>query len=1167
MKNKNIILLYFLLLGSTQSAISQISRFNSSVGKSIVESQIISQSPNVAEMSRCVDRPVTYFNGTVGITIPLCDVSAKDINLPISLSYSSTGFKPSQEATWVGLGWTLSLNSCISRCIKCADDFLEYRLIRKGYASMHSGYYGSAAYSENQLTERARAFACPIPTHSGFCADNVDVDELVVDVEPDMFSYSMWNGGDKFVITNDPNSSEQATFTDKAAGYKLRIYSYLDPQAGNGNIPLHYFELVGRDGTVYEFKKRELTYTYSYGNEASSNCNVILTGYDTTSHDLYASSWFLTKITTPEKHIIYFDYEDEDFDAISQESCLRYREVVNNITGGSPEFMRGFKDESGYKVTERPAVYSWSKSKIKTARLKEIRWDTGKIIFTASARDDMYNYAANEHTPKKLDRIDVYNSADSLVHSFKFTYGYFGKNPTGYAYNDCLYKRLKLMSVEDVLTNGYKYSFEYQDENGDFPSKQTKSLDYWGYYNGKDYGRLYYCQAFDGNEIYEGAVKNSNEAMSMIGMLTAITYPTGGKETFSYEANHFMWPTYKQVGGQKLGTISQIESNKYHSSNELTRTFNTSTRIRLAVKGMYHRAFAKDSSCPYNTATYVLSITNKTTGKSQNIGASNTVSSLNWGTTDSDSIKSSIMLDAGSYEIKAFLPNNSWTVTWYFETYDPNPVTFQTEYNETLGAGLRIEQIAGNGKTRKFTYQNVAELLVDPVFYQVKTFSWLDPVIVPVDLENPPIDYKIIYSDMPQLSDDETIQCYDSRRTNCLIQFSESSVPLSTLAKGYDLGYGSVIEEISDGHRAVITEYQYEDIRKEYRQSPNPYQGTKPVFSNGLLKSKTIYDKNLASNDSTEVYREFIVNQSTQSKKIPAHDFSYTFGFFPHEAYWFNWYYPGYKTITADGLTSGEYYTYNADLLPVSIRQTFSGSASSDGTELVTDITYNTSSSAPTDIKMANANIVVPVKEITRTNGKIVSGKTISYNEVPISGRSQQSGTMFLPGIIYDVRRDASNANDESSLHQRVSYDRYDGYGNPLQVTRDGIPSVYIWGYSYEYPVAEISNITYQDLLNLNYVTSADLINIACSKTLTDSQMQKLIGLKNKIATSHLCSSMTIYTYKPLVGMTSQISPNGLTTGYEYDASGRLIRTYVKSADGKEHSLSKFQYNYVGGTK
>lgn len=51
---------------------------------------------------------------------------------------------------------------------------------------------------------------------------------------------------------------------------------------------------------------------------------------------------------------------------------------------------------------------------------------------------------------------------------------------------------------------------------------------------------------------------------------------------------------------------------------------------------------------------------------------------------------------------------------------------------------------------------------------------------------------------------------------------------------------------------------------------------------------------------------------------------------------------------------------------------------------------------------------------------------------------------------------------------------------------------------------------------------------------------------------------ITTYTYKPLVGMLSETSPNGNTVYYEYDAFGRLKN--VKDINYK--TLKSYEYNY-----
>ena len=56
---------------------------------------------------------------------------------------------------------------------------------------------------------------------------------------------------------------------------------------------------------------------------------------------------------------------------------------------------------------------------------------------------------------------------------------------------------------------------------------------------------------------------------------------------------------------------------------------------------------------------------------------------------------------------------------------------------------------------------------------------------------------------------------------------------------------------------------------------------------------------------------------------------------------------------------------------------------------------------------------------------------------------------------------------------------------------------------------------------------------------------------------------ISTYTYSPLIGMTSQTDPNGVTTYYEYDSFGRL--QYVKDDQG--NILKMYDYHYRTGNQ
>lgn len=76
-------------------------------------------SPTAASLGKFGIFPVNTNLGTTNISIPLYTIKQGDIELPISLSYNATsGIKVNEEASWVGLGWTLNAGGAIVRNVK-----------------------------------------------------------------------------------------------------------------------------------------------------------------------------------------------------------------------------------------------------------------------------------------------------------------------------------------------------------------------------------------------------------------------------------------------------------------------------------------------------------------------------------------------------------------------------------------------------------------------------------------------------------------------------------------------------------------------------------------------------------------------------------------------------------------------------------------------------------------------------------------------------------------------------------------------------------------------------------------------------------------------------------------------------------------------------------------
>ncbi|QQT26036.1 RHS repeat domain-containing protein [Sphingobacterium spiritivorum] len=116
-------------------------------------------------------------------------------------------------------------------------------------------------------------------------------------------------------------------------------------------------------------------------------------------------------------------------------------------------------------------------------------------------------------------------------------------------------------------------------------------------------------------------------------------------------------------------------------------------------------------------------------------------------------------------------------------------------------------------------------------------------------------------------------------------------------------------------------------------------------------------------------------------------------------------------------------------------------------------------------------------------------------------------------------------------------------------------PTTYLWGYQYQYPIAEITNANYSDVVSaIGGQTAIDQLN---STTVSENFIKQIMTTLR----THLRSAqVTSYTYKPLVGMSSKTNATGQTEYYDYDGFGRLSAI----RDHQGNIVQTFCYNYKG---
>ena len=487
---------------------------NAQTATTAYQPKIIPPSPNAASIAKFVDVPVSPYTGTADVSIPFYTVKTKSISVPVSISYHTGGIRLAEEAGLVGLGWALSTGGQISRTINDKDDF-EGNYFNgslpvdfpepKGRLSPHNFAY------ETSSTPWLYTFRCNYrvytPTGSVSYFPTMPYFNSY-DKEPDLYNFSFPGGGGKFIIGRDGKIILQ-----KQENFRIEYGT-------NGD----YFVITDDHGNKFYFNDKE------YLQEATGSAPPKI------------SSWQLSKIITPQKDSIEYNYIDNN-------SSWTF------VKGNTHETLR-----KGVGGMEDPIYSNDVGTFYLNKTLQNIDWENGQVQFEYETRDDLQD-------GRKLSCLKVFAKDQSGLHyqkEHKLYYSYFNPVVGGNAFE---FLRLRLDSVKEISGNiklpPYVFNYNMPTTQTSLMGKHYSSVDHWGYFNGvanaistssgldfqKGFTPEFRGIAFINNvSVYldlPGANREPNSGFMTAFSLQKVQYPTGGSTEFAYEPNYYDYDSSK----------------------------------------------------------------------------------------------------------------------------------------------------------------------------------------------------------------------------------------------------------------------------------------------------------------------------------------------------------------------------------------------------------------------------------------------------------------------------------------------------------------------------------------------------------------------------------------------------------------------------------------------
>ena len=1110
---------------------------------------IIPPSPTVAALMKFEETPVSNYTGMPNVSIPLFSSGtiSKDVNIDLSLKYHPGSNGADERSSDVGLGWSLFAGGTISRTVRGLPD--EELVLGDGLGtSTKVGIYQTTVlnhvnnyYSYLNLINTGATL--PAETINEFLWESAVKGKY--DNEHDLWQFNFMGFSGRFYIKK--NMTTGLLEVKPLDDYRIKIINNYTTVNNVSFIPTG-FTIYDEKGNRYVFDVIETTNSTTA--TISSWNNLVPDSDSITSSKIYNSSFHLSKVyDTNNILVVEFVYNpDNTIRETIKNSTITLNDYFKDNETSIQQYIAVYNCFGNFKPFEtRSSVFSATSAK-KLLRIDVIGKSKIEFVFQQGRLDTNIQLAS---TASALKEVIIKDWENTSIKKYTLEQAY------SHVIDDrMVLKKVKEVNFVNTTTNTHELFYETNDATNNFIGK-----DYWGYFNLNPL-----CKIDNLDQV-----KEPTPRFSTTDILQKIKYPTGGCTIFNYEANQYTF-----IGNTELTNFDENTDYSLASSSSLSFTNQAVQLLPISTtankKAKFYPSIMLNADANLDTRSFTL--------LKQVNGVWATAAGLTcpYSATNTNCCIDFVFEQGVQYGIRRNNLDILYTGTDYMAIDYYSKGSVVKKYLN--GAGNRIKQIGYFDKDVPQDYYKFPATyasLYTPS--KQKDYNYSMPTDATkssgsLSFAKPLFQYpdalRVCVQCLQTLVGiDWTINIQVSTTFNNL---------LAIRTQGADIGYKYVsVSETNNGKTDYIYTSPIDYPEENYSTMGPPFLPTKNFdYKRGLLLTETTSDntaKKLTQTDysygfdsfeeqtgmkvyynSTEGYvgsnypsyasyigfYDLLKTGGGYSQEIPTpclggRPINYVFTAPVIEAFGWaklnvkttkNYFYTG---STPNIVESTESYTYNT-LNKKIASQTTTNSNTSE--VLKSDFAYHTGNSAFSQNRISEIEKVDSYR-----NTDLLSSTKIIYS------------TTF-PGNASQLPQNIQTATTGQPFENRLKYNAYDDYGNPLEVQQEGgVTIAYIWGYNKSQPIAKIENATYASVLS----------QVANLQTLSNTGTEaSLLTALNSLRTSLPNAMVTTYTYKPLIGISTMTDPKGDKMTYEYDEFNRLKQ--VKDQDG--NVLSENQYNY-----